>query len=180
MKRIIIIILASCFFIASIAYGSEEPRGLEAALAARKQSGSNSNTTTEFSSIDDMQDDLETSMQSVIKDEIKKDFYWKVEFEDINLVLESEKEIKTVQIHLSWDVDNSTSQTKKMLEMFSNDLAITLYEKYAKDYTFDELWFMWEDSYITSFGNAAKYKYDIKSGKGVKCLDSYGTLYGKN
>lgn len=122
------------------------------------------------------QDDLTESIKRTIQRRLQE--YWNVSLEDFSLVLHDNKEVTTSQIHLKWDVENSIEKTKQMLEMYSDDMAATIQEKYP-DLKFDELYIFWVVPYINETWNSAKYKYESRSGK-IYHIDSLGLLYGKD
>ena len=135
----------------------------------------------------------ETAMEEDIQKEIERTvtnrlFYsdaefWKVGFDQLTIApygLTDASNKISVRIYLSWSANNGKDRTKKMLNMFSDDLAATLAKKYTdKSFFIAEIWFFWDVPNITKIGYAAKYKYTNLLNK-MYLVDSLGPLYGKN
>lgn len=104
--------------------------------------------------------------------------YWEVSITDFVLSCEEyEDAVKIITIHMRWDVQNGVEQTKKMLSMYSDDMAAYLRES-NKDVPINNICIIWEDSYILEYGPVAKYEY---YGSGEKMIHSRtsGYLYDR-
>ena len=127
-------------------------------------------------SLIEKQNDLCVSMEQTVKTAIKE--FDNVELNSCSVVLDSDTKVKTAQIRLTWDYENGAERTKTMLELFTNDIVVTIHQKYP-DLKFDALWLFWETPYVVKIGVAAKYKY-VSRGDKLYLVDSLGPLYGKN
>lgn len=131
----------------------------------------------------DRQNTYSSSLQSTVIMRIKE--YWEVELLDFSLYLndafiygESDIEtISTINVYLKWDVNNSVEQTKDMLEMYSDDLAVTIH-KAKPDVPIESLCVFWTVPNITKAGNAAKFMY-YSAGEDMYNKGKSGPLYSK-
>lgn len=127
------------------------------------------------------QTDYETSFKYEIERRIKD--YWKVEFSDFIFTLndaytygEADVEsISVMNVYLKWDVKNSIEQTIDMLDMYSDDMAVTLHEN-MPDVPIESLCIFWEVPNITKVGKAATYEYHSVGDK-MYLLDKQGKLF---
>ncbi len=110
--------------------------------------------------------------------EIRLREYWNVVMDDFELVYDAKNQsISIMKMYLTWKTENGKDQTKKMLEMYSDDMAATLHEAY-RNIPIDQFVVFWKVPYILKNGNAAKYYYTSK-GDFIYHTDSLGFLYGK-
>lgn len=66
--------------------------------------------------------------------------------------------IATINVRLSLDLNKSRDRLKNTLEIYSDDLAVAIHEKYP-DTPIDSLCIFWQVPSFTDDGNAAKYMY---------------------
>lgn len=78
-----------------------------------------------------------------------------------------------LQVFLKWDVKNGTDNTKKMIEMYGDDMAVTLGETYSDA---KEIYIFWYVPFLVEKGTAAKFEYKNVS-NGVLIIDRTGPLY---
>lgn len=127
------------------------------------------------------QSDYETTFKYEIERRIED--YWMVEFTDFIFTLndaytygEADVEsISVMNVFLKWDVKNSTEQTIDMLDMYSDDMAVTLHER-MPDVPIESLCIFWQVPSITKVGNAATYEY-YSIGDKMYLLDKQGKLF---
>lgn len=78
-----------------------------------------------------------------------------------------------VLIYFSWGTMNSVEMTRTMLEMFSDDMAVTLATKYEHA---SQITLFWEVPYLLESGTCAKYSYEVRKG-GAYRTEKFGPLY---
>lgn len=78
-----------------------------------------------------------------------------------------------VLIYLRWGTKNGINMTKTMLEMYSDDMAATLADKYEDA---SKIVLFWEVPYLLDKGTCAKYSFDAKNGKAYSD-EKTGPLY---
>lgn len=134
---------------------------------------------SEKSPLENLQNQIELSIKYRLKYSDVE--FWKVDFDHLTVAPYDDTDGKvSVRIYLSWSANNGADRTKKMLEMYSDDLAATLAEEYKdKDFFIAEVWFFWEVPNIIKTGYASKYQYDNMMNKMYR-VRSMGPLYGNN
>lgn len=78
-----------------------------------------------------------------------------------------------ILIYLNWGTQNGVSNTKKMLEMLSDDMAVVLAAEYSNA---AEITLFWEVPYLVQNGTCAKYSYECRNGKAY-LTGKMGPLY---
>lgn len=102
--------------------------------------------------------------------------YWEVTISDFTLSCEEDSEaVKIITIHMKWDVQNGEDQTRKMLTMYSDDMAAYLKES-DPDTPINRICIIWEVPYILKNGPVAKYEY-YDAGTYMMHSKSSGYLY---
>lgn len=132
--------------------------------------------------VDEKADPADPFIQSVekeIKKRIESEDFWKVEFGSVSVVKEELKpySAKTIEVYLTWDVNNSEKQTKTMLQMYSDDLAVNIY-KHIENEKIENIWCFW--TIPEMYGEkkiGARYKYEQRK-DGVYRIGEFGHLYG--
>lgn len=105
--------------------------------------------------------------------------YYDTVLDDFSLTVNAETgSVQAMNIYFTWDVNNSEERTKKMLEMFSDDLAATLHNKYP-DIEIESMTVFWKVPELFKTGYAAKYRYSSKGSK-IYLQKKMGPLYGNN
>lgn len=104
--------------------------------------------------------DIEKTIKDRVSDEYRGTVIKKIDINE-NLGTDDEDDY-IVLIHLKWDVKNKPKMTRKMLEMYSDDLAATL----AKHTNITEITIFWEVPYHLEGNNVAKMSYS-RSGDGM-------------
>lgn len=101
---------------------------------------------------------IEKTAKGIIK---KNDSFSKVKELDVNKNLGLNDGSYIVLPHLKWEAMNNPERTKRLLEMYSDDLAANL----AKEGDISELVVFWEVPYHLEGKNLAKFTYTKKGDK---------------
>ena len=102
--------------------------------------------------------------------------YMEVTITDFVLSCEEDSEaVKIITLHMKWDYWNGEERTRKMLEMYSDDMAAYLKES-DPDTPIHKICIIWEAPYILEKGPVAKYEY-YDAGSYMMHSDSSGYLY---
>lgn len=122
-----------------------------------------------------IQDEWTTKFAWEAKSRAKE--YYDVTLDDLTLTLNAETgHAQAVNVRFTWKAKNDRDMTKKMLELFSDDLAAYLHEQYP-ELVIDQLTIFWTVPYHSKTGYAAKYQY-ASQGKEMLRLKELGLLYG--
>lgn len=131
---------------------------------------------TRSSSVD-KQKEWGRNFESAVKSRMKE--YYDTKLDDFHLCCSGEGDsISSMNIYFTWSAKNGEEKTKKMLQMFSDDLSATLHNKYP-DIPIERLTIFWRVPYLSEIGYAAKYQYKSKGDK-VYLQNTLGFLYGKD
>ena len=107
--------------------------------------------------------DRKNQVESTIKTRIKQYTNTTIQRIEVNSNAGTEKaDDFIVLIYLNWGTKNSVENTKKMLEMFSDDMAATLAAEYKNA---SEIVLFWEVPYLLEKGVCAKYTYNARNNK---------------
>lgn len=126
-------------------------------------------------------DELGDKIKRFVELRAKTEDYWKVSVVKVETSADASSNRETakiVRIYLKWDANNGADRTKRMLEMYSNDIAVAVFDGYEKE-DINKLWCFWEVPNIINVGYAAKYEY-FTSNDEVYRYDPLGPLYGRN
>lgn len=135
-----------------------------------------SDTEPSLSSIMKKQDEWKSKFESVVKSRMKE--YYDTALDDFKLTYSSEEDaVQAMNVYFIWSAKNGTDMTKKMLQMFSDDLAATIHNEYPK-IPIERLTIFWRVPYHSEAGYAAKYQYKSE-GSRMYLQNSLGLLYGK-
>jgi hypothetical protein len=105
--------------------------------------------------------------------------YYDTTLDDFKLTYSAEEDaVQIMNVYFTWSAKNGVDMTKKMLEMFSEDLSATLHNKYP-NLPIKSLVVFWKVPYHNENGYVAKYYYHSKGDK-MYFDKKLGTLYGKN
>lgn len=103
--------------------------------------------------------------------------YMEVTITDFVLSCEEDSEaVKIITLHMKWDYWNGEERTRKMLEMYSDDMAAYLKES-NPDIPIHKICIIWEAPYILENGAVAKHEY-YDAGSYMMHSNSSGYLYG--
>jgi len=123
------------------------------------------------------QGDWELKFASEAKNCVKE--YYDATLDNLTLTLSAETgHAQAVNIRCTWKAKNSPDMSKKMLELFSDDLATNLHQKYP-ELVIDQMTVFWSVPYIAKTGYAAKYQY-ASDGAEITRQNEFGLLYGKD
>ena len=137
----------------------------------------NDNSLDDIREILDRQDRFSTHYENEADRRLKE--YWEVSITDFVLSCEEDSEaVKIITMHMKWDVENGPDMTRKMLTMYSDDMAAYLKES-APDIPIHKICIIWEVPYILEKGPVAKYLY-YDAGSYMIHSESSGYLYPKN
>lgn len=118
--------------------------------------------------------DLQSTLSSVASSRARQ--YLEVKISEFTLRYDPDSNaITQMQIRLTWNYENGIDRTKKMLEMYSDDLAVILHEKYP-DIKISELYMFWNVPYLVKNGVAAKYLYESRYDKMYR-IGTFGPIY---
>lgn len=123
--------------------------------------------------------DKAASMRDTVFSLVNNGDYWKVTLTDLAANPDGSAEDDDsiiVNVYLKWDAMNGEDRAKTMLQMFSDDIAFTIHEKYPDDKV-TQLWCFWEMPYLLDEGYIAKYQYETRT-DGIYRINAMGPLYG--
>jgi len=130
-----------------------------------------------ISDVLDQQEEWSKAFKRKTKDRMKE--YYKTELDDFSLTLNAENnKVQAMNVYFTWSALNGEDRTKKMLEMFSDDLAAYLHEEYP-EMQIEQLTIFWKVPYLVKVGYAGKYQYSSKGDKMYR-KKTLGVLYGKD
>lgn len=105
--------------------------------------------------------------------------YYATTLDNVSLTLSSDgKSVQAMNIYFTWSAKNGEERTKKMLQMYSDDLAARLHNGYP-DLPISSLTVFWAVPYHSDVGFAAKYQY-YSEGDKMYLSKTLGLLYGKD
>ena len=112
----------------------------------------------------DHREDCEGRIRSVVLERLNE--YWKVDLKECTLTLndaflygEPEREaFDRIELRVKWTAMNGAERTKRMLRMYSDDLAVTLHDAFP-DTSIVQLIIFWEVPYLSDLDTIAKYIY---------------------
>ena len=181
MRKIVsVFVILLIVMVAVGAAAEKKPGEARKSIEAKLNAAFNGATMPPESDYISLMDDLSYRMKSDAKRRAKNDdVYWKVTVDDLvcNSDFSSDEEDAViVNIDLTWDGMNGVPRTKKMLRLFGDDMANTLYRLYS-DENITQLWCRWSVPYLVNeSGFIAKYKYERRGDK-VYMTDSNGQLF---